>query len=113
VLLDAVELEGSDAATVAWPLEARRTVLPPRNAGPVGHDELASPGIAIVQPTALPLRASTPRRRPASRGPDAGAYFVLNLGLGALIVAALAVLLTRQVAPTPQLLAPGADHAQR
>mgnify|MGYP000196788911 CR=1 FL=1 len=115
VLPDALKPAGPDAATVARPVDPERagSPAPQRNAGPVGYDEMASPDITIMQATALPLRPSAPRARPAPREPDARAYFVLNLCLGVLIVAGLAVLVTRQVAPTPQLLAPGGDHARR
>jgi len=117
VLPDALKPAGPDAATVAKPVDpgiaaehARAAML--NNPGRAGYDELASPDITIMQISAMGARAAQPRPRQVRRVPDARAYFVLNLCLGVLIVAGLAVLVTRESAPA-QELAPGADHGRR
>ncbi|HEY0138065.1 MAG TPA: hypothetical protein VGB85_28460, partial [Nannocystis sp.] len=75
VLPDALKPAGPDAATVARPLEPGRPgPTPQRDASPAGHDEMASPDITIMQPTALPLKPAAARPRRAPRAPDARAY---------------------------------------
>ncbi len=101
LLPDALKPSGPEAATVARPF----TRAAPAQRDPLEHDnhnhkhaELASPDITIMQAPARPA-APRPRARP---GPDARAYFMLNLCLGFLIVTGLAILVTRQLNDTAQ-----------
>ena len=72
-----------------------------------------SSGADTPQTAGWRLRCGPPppgaRRPPPPCGPAARAYFVLNLCLGLLIVAGLAVLVTREVSSARD----GDDHAAR
>lgn len=112
VLPDALKPAGPEAATVARPVQPATTAASggaPRPGRRDAYDELASPDITIMQVAAAPAVRAPPRRKPARPGPDARAYFLLNLCLGLLIVAGLAVLVTRDVSTPPA----GDDHAAR
>jgi len=114
VLPDALKPAGPEAATVARPVHAG-AAAPPRSAridaARAGYDELASPDITVMQ-VATPAPRPAPRPRPVRPAPGARAYFVLNLCLGVLIVAGLAVLVSRELMPSSGLLSAGDDHAK-
>ena len=115
VLPDALKPAGPEAATVARPVHSGAAAAPrpaPHLDGRAGYDELASPDITIVQ-VATPAPRPTPRPRQVRPPPDARAYFVLNLCLGVLIVAGLAVLVSRELMPTSGLLPTGDAHDRR
>ena len=115
VLPDALKTAGPEAATVARPVHPGSAAAPrpaPHLDVRAGYDELASPDITVMQ-VATPAPRPTPRPRQVRPPPDARAYFVLNLCLGALIVAGLAVLVTRELMPTSRLLSTGNDHDTR
>ena len=112
VLPDALKPSGPEAATVARPVQAVSTAASgggPRPAPRGSYDEMASPDITILHVAPPPVAPSPARRPPPRGGPDARAYFVLNLCLGLLIVAGLAVLVTREVSSARD----GDDHAAR
>jgi len=115
VLPDALKPAGPEAATVARPVHPGAAAAPrpaPMMGARAGYDELASPDITVMQ-VATPAPRPTPRPRQVRPAPDARAYFVLNLCLGVLIVAGLAVLVTRELMPTSGLLSSGDDHDRR
>lgn len=111
VLPDVLRAAGPDAATIERPLDAgphpidtRRDA--PRHRGRAARDpdfdELASPDITVLQPTAPPIghQARPVRTRPPAR-PPARAYLAVNICLGLLIVAGLALLALRDSPSTP------------
>ena len=111
VLPDVLRAAGPDAATIERPLDAgphpidtRRDA--PRHRGRAARDpdfdELASPDITVLQPTAPPIghQARPIRTRPPAR-PPARAYLAVNICLGLLIVAGLALLALRDSPSTP------------
>ena len=109
VLPDALRSAGPDAATIERPLDAgphpidtRRDA--PRHRGRAARDpdfdELASPDITVLQPTiAPPSHQARPVRARSSVTP-ARAYLALNLCLGLLIIAGLALLALREAPST-------------
>lgn len=114
VLPDALRSAGPDAATIErpvdthpHPIDTRRDAprLPPpgRAARDPDFDELASPDITVLQPTIAPpshqARPVRPVRARSSVTP-ARAYLALNLCLGLLIIAGLALLALREAPST-------------
>ncbi len=116
VLPDALKPAGPEAATVARPVHPGAAAAPRStdriDAARAGYDELASPDITVIQ-VATPAPRPAPRPRPLRPAPDARAYFVLNLCLGVLIVAGLAVLMTRELMPGSGPLSAGDHHEKR
>lgn len=112
VLPDALRSAGPDAATIERPGEPYPHPLDTRSDAPrhppagraardPDFDELASPDITVLRPTAVPASRPMHRRPPAAIIP-ARAYLALNICLGLLIFVGLVVLATRDVSsPAP------------
>lgn len=108
VLPDALRSAGPDAATIERPgepyphaIETRSDAPPHPPAGRAARDpdfdELASPDITVLRPTAVPPSRPMHRRAPVAAIIPARAYLALNICLGLLIFAGLVVLVTRDV----------------